>query len=105
MKKLASLRRTNISLELLVSDSKETYRNNSKLTPIHSKFIHADTLGYIAFNDKRHPIAILKDFSKTYLSSVEIMKNSEYEVFILAYPQSFEPTITKAFVDYFSKRK
>lgn len=102
MERYAILMKTKDSLEVKVSsdkgDTEQTLRAN-RSNPSQK------VLGCIMFHYDKNPIDIMKEFSSIYLGGGQEMKQASDEIFAsVEYPVSFEPTIAKAFVDYFSER-
>ena len=65
-----------------------------------------ETLGKIAFNSSSGIEELIEDFSEKYLGSLEWHNPLEgHSASGLRYPSSYEPTITQAFVNYFSNLK
>ena len=62
-------------------------------------------LGHIRFESPLKPEEIIEDFKTKYSYSLCNHFLGEKSISRLSYPYSFEPTITQAFVDYFSNLK
>ena len=98
----AMLFRTEENLELLVSSDKETCEQNVRAFKDNpSKRL----LGSFKFIKRaQHPADVIRHFSEYYLGGGKVMLQAQEGIFAtIEYPLDFEPTLTYAFVRYFSE--
>ena len=96
----AALLRDVNNIEVVVNRDREDVVDKSHM-PFQMK-PSKKVLGIIAFTNSAPPSAIIDGFTNTYLGCAERYDSNNWSM--ADYPSSFESVLSRAFVQYFSKR-
>jgi|SRR3989344_2924757 len=96
----AALLRDVSNIEVVVTRDRDNVIDKSHM-PFQMK-PSKKVLGIIAFTNSASPSTIIDEFTNTYLGWAERYNSNNWSM--ADYPSSFESVLSRAFVQYFSKR-